>query len=131
MVNATLKITWSEKIECVSQNAKSIPSDGGVYEIQGRKKTDGEYTRRYVGASNNLKETYSKYLAGKDLNEKLSKFVQEKKSFFRYVKINNELVRKDLEKGLYNKYRHSFVETDRLPIGSGKYLKISVEENNA
>lgn len=131
MTNATLKITWSEKIEWVSQNAESIPSTGGVFEIQGRKKTDGGYTRRYVGASDNLKETYSKYIAGKGLNEKLNKFLQEKRSFFRYIKIHDELLRKDLEKGLYNKYRHSFVDTDRPPIGSGKYLRISVEENNA
>ena len=130
VVNATLKISWSDKIEYRNDNVKSIPSTGGVYEIQGRKTTDGGYTRRYVGESDNLQETYSKYLAGHASNEKLNQFLKEKKSFFRYVKINSDSIRKDLEKGLYSKYKHSFVDVEHMPSGSGKYVKISVEEKN-
>ena len=131
MVDATLKVTWSEKIEYVTNNTESIPSNGGVYEIQGRKKSDGGYTRRFVGISENLKETYSKYLEGKGPNEKLNQFLKEKKSFFRYVKINSEQTRKDLEKALYHKYKHSFIDMENPPSGSGKYMKLSVEEINA
>jgi len=130
-VNATLKVIWSEKVEYLSENTESIPQSGGVYEIQGRTKTDGQYTRRFVGASDNLKESYSKYLSGKGSNEKLNQFLKEKKSFFRYVKINSEQTRKDLEKGLYSKYKHSFIDIENPPTGSGKYVKISIEENNA
>jgi len=130
-VNATLKVIWSEKVEYLSENTESIPQSGGVYEIQGRTKTDGLYTRRFVGASDNLKESYSKYLSGKGSNEKLNQFLKEKKSFFRYVKINSEQTRKDLEKGLYSKYKHSFIDMQNPPTGSGKYVKINIEENNA
>ena len=130
-MNATLKVIWSEKVEYLSENTESIPQSGGVYEIQGRTKTDGQYTRRFVGASDNLKESYSKYLSGKGSNEKLNQFLKEKKSFFRYVKINSEQTRKDLEKGLYSKYKHSFIDIENPPTGSGKYVKISIEENNA
>lgn len=130
VVNATLKITWSQKVEYLSNNTESIPPSGGVYEIQGRKMTDGGYTRRYVGVTDNLKETYAGYLSGKGSNEKLNQFLQKKKSFFRYVKINNEQIRKDLERGLYHKYRHSFIDSENQPSGSGKYAQISVEEKN-
>ena len=131
MLNATLKITWSEKVEYVIKNAESIPSSGGVYEIQGRKKADGGYTRRYVGASENLRETFDRHLSNDESNQKLRQFLNEKKSFFRYVKSNNVQIRKDLEKGLYSKYRHSFIDNEKMPSGSGKYMKISVEENNS
>ena len=130
MVNATLKITWSEKVEYVNKNADSIPSSGGVYEIQGRKKTDGGYTRRYVGSSENLRETYDRHLSNEEANQKLRQFLSEKRSFFRYVKSSNDQIRKDLEKGLYSKYKHSFIDNGKTPSGSGKYVKISVEENN-
>src|SRR5207245_2604479 len=86
VINATLKITWSEKVEYVTNNADSIPSAGGVYEILGRKKTDGGYTRRYVGISDNLKEAYAKHFSTEESNEKLRQFLKEKKSFFRYIK---------------------------------------------
>ncbi|TLX84692.1 MAG: hypothetical protein E6K98_02005 [Thaumarchaeota archaeon] len=131
MVNATLKITWSEKVEYVTKNADVVPASGGVYEIQGRKKTDGGYTRRYVGTSDNLRQAYAKHLSTGESNEKLRQFLKEKKSFFRYVKSSSDQVRKDLERGLYSKYRHSFIENEKAPSGSGKYMKISVEENNA
>ena len=130
-MNATLKVIWSEKVEYLNENTESIPQSGGVYEIQGRTKTDGRYTRRFVGASDNLKESYSNCLSGKGSNEKLNQFLKEKKSFFRYVKINSEQTRKDLEKGLYSKYKHSFIDMENPPTGSGKYVKISIEENNA
>jgi hypothetical protein len=130
VVNATLKITWSEKVEYLSNNTESIPLNGGVYEIQGRKKTGDGYTRRYVGVTDNLKEAYTKCLAGNGSNEKLNQFLKEKKSFFRYVKINNEQTRKDLESGLFHKYRHSFIDSTNQPSGSGKYVKINVEERN-
>ncbi|MDE1862122.1 MAG: hypothetical protein KGI33_04325 [Thaumarchaeota archaeon] len=130
MAEATLRIIWSEKIECRNENTESIPSTGGVYEIQGRKTSDGTYTRRYVGTSTDLKETYLKHLGGNASNEKLRRFLKEKKSFFRYVKINGDSTRKDLEKGLYSKYKHSFVDAEHIPSGSGKYAKINVEETN-
>ena len=130
MVNAKVKITWSDKIEYVTKNADSIPASGGVYEIQGRKKTDGGYTRRYVGTSENLRETYDRHLSNEESNQKLRQFLSEKRSFFRYVKSSNDQMRKDLEKGLYSKYRHSFIENEKTPSGSGKYMNIRVEENN-
>lgn len=131
MSNRTLKVTWSDQIEYLFNNADSIPTTGGVYEIQGRKKSDGGYTRRYVGASKNLKQTYSKLLSGEESNEKLKSFLKEKRSFFRYVKSDDEQLRKDLEKGLYHKYKHSFIDVEDAPSGSGKFLIISVQEINA
>ena len=130
-MNCTLKIKWSDKVEYVTNNTKSIPSHAGVYEIQGKKKTDDGFTRRYVGVSNNLQESFSKHLSEVDSNDKLKQFLKDKKSFFRYVKISDELLRKDLESGLYSKYKHSFVDNNNPPSGSGKYSKITVEENNA
>ncbi|HXX05438.1 MAG TPA: hypothetical protein VEJ68_01310 [Candidatus Bathyarchaeia archaeon] len=131
MMNCTLKVTWSEKVEYNTKNAKSIPSYAGVYEIQGRKKTDGGYTRRFIGVSSNLQEAFSKHLSEIEANDQLKQFLKDKKSFFRYVKISDELLRKDLQRGLYHKHRHSFVDNNNPPSGSGKYSKISVEENNA
>lgn len=131
MLNCTLKITWSDKVEFLSNNAKSVPSYSGVYEIQGRKKADGGYTRRFVGTSENLRETFSKHLSESESNDQLRQFLKDKKSFFRYVKISDAQLRKDLATGLYHKYRHSFVDNDNAPSGSGKYSKISVEENNS
>lgn len=130
LMNCTLKIKWSDKVEYVTNNTKSIPSYAGVYEIQGKKKTDVGFTRRYVGASNNLQESFSKHLSEVDPNDQLKQFLKDKKSYFRYVKISDELLRKDLEKGLYSKYKHSFVDNNNPPSGSGKYSKIIVEENN-
>jgi excinuclease UvrABC nuclease subunit len=130
-MNCTMKITWSEKVEHVKNNAQTVPPSAGVYEVQGRKKTDGGYTRRYVGTSDNLRDTFARHLSGIESNDKLKEFLKDKKSFFRYVKISDELLRKDLERGLYQKYRHSFVDNSKPPSGSGKYSKISVEEKNA
>ncbi|MGI0083133.1 MAG: hypothetical protein ACREAG_07525 [Nitrosopumilaceae archaeon] len=130
MLNCTFKITWSNRIGYQSDNIDGIPASGGVYEIQGRKTTDGGYTRRYIGMSENLRQIYSKHLSDDESNEKLKKFLREKKAFFRYVTSDREQTRKDLQKGLYYKHKHSFNNGDVLPSGSGKYLEIKIEETN-
>ncbi|HLA22746.1 MAG TPA: hypothetical protein VJZ17_04835 [Nitrosopumilaceae archaeon] len=126
-----MKITWSNRIPVQNTNIKDIPERPGVYEIQGRKKADGGYTRRYVGMAENLKHVYSEHLSDNEPNEKLKNFLKEKKAFFRYVTSDAEHTRKDLEKGLYFKHKHSFNTLDNPPAGSGKYLKIKIEESNA
>lgn len=130
MVNATIKITWSEKVEYTDNNVESIPSTGGVFEIQGKKKEEDRYTRRYVGKSNDLKDTYAKFLKGRAANDKLNQFLKEKRSFFRYVKVKSDPIQKDVVKGLYSKYRHSLIDNTDAPAGSGKYAEINVEEKN-
>jgi len=131
VLNCTFKITWSNRIPFQTTQINSIPERPGVYEIQGRKKTDGGYTRRYVGISENLRQVYSKHLSDNEPNEKLKSFLKEKKAFFRYVPNDAEQTRKDVEKGLYFKHKHSFNTLDNPPAGSGKYLKIKIEETNA
>jgi len=126
-----MKITWSNRIPVQNTNIKDIPERPGVYEIQGRKKADTGYTRRYVGMAENLKHVYSEHLSDNEPNEKLKNFLKEKKAFFRYVTSDAEHTRKDLEKGLYFKHKHSFNTLDNPPAGSGKYLKIKIEESNA
>ena len=126
-----MKITWSNRIPVQSAHINDIPERPGVYEIQGRKKVDGGYTRRYVGMAENLKHVYSEHLSDNEPNEKLKNFLKEKKAFFRYVTSDAEHTRKDLEKGLYFKHKHSFNTLDNPPAGSGKYLKIKIEESNA
>ena len=131
MLNCTFKITWSNRVAFQNTHITVIPEKPGVYEIQGRKKTDGGYTRRYVGMAENLRQVYSKHLSDNEPNEKLKNFLKEKKAFFRYVTSDAEPTRKDLEKGLYFKHKHSFNTLDNPPAGSGKYLKIKIEESNA
>ena len=131
MLNCNFKITWSNRIGYENANQAKIPSSAGVYEIQGRKTTDGGYTRRFVGTADNLAQTYSTHLSDKESNEKLRTFLKEKKAFFRYVTSDGESTRKDLEKGLYFKYKHSFIASDAPPSGSGKYDKIHIIETNA
>ena len=130
MLNCNFKITWSSRVEYQTDRLTKIPADGGVYEIQGRAKENGGYTRRYVGTSDNLKQVYQKHLSDNESNEKLKKFLKEKKAFFRYVTTDREQTRMDIEKGLYSKYKHSFNGIDEPPSGSGKYLKIKIEETN-
>lgn len=43
---------------------------------------------------------------------------------------DGESTRKDLEKGLYFKYKHSFNTPDTTLSGSGKYDKINITETN-
>lgn len=131
LLNCNFKITWSGRIGYDNANKAKIPSSAGVYEIQGRKTADGGYTRRYVGAADNLQQVYSTHLSEKESNEKLRAFLKEKKAFFRYVTSDGESTRKDLEKGLYFKYKHSFNVSDTPPSGSGKYDKINIIETNA
>ena len=131
MLNCNFKITWSGRIGYDTANKTKVPSSAGVYEIQGRKTADGGYTRRYVGTSDNLQQIYSTHLSEKESNEKLRAFLKEKKAFFRYVTSDGESTRKDLEKGLYFKYKHSFNASDTPPSGSGKYDKINIIETNA
>ena len=130
MLNCNFKITWSNRVGIQSDKINAIPTRGGVYEIQGRKTRDGGYTRRYVGTSENLREIYSRHLSDHEQNEKLKKFLKEKKAFFRYVTADLEQTRKDLEKGLYYTHKHSFNPSDNPPSGSGKYLKIKIVETN-
>ena len=131
MLNCTFKITWSSRIEYQSNRAADIPSKAGVYEIQGRKTADGGYTRRYLGTSENLRQSFTQHLSDDEQNEKLKKFLKEKKAFFRYVTSDTEQARKDLEKGLYYAYKHSFYDSDNVPVGSGRYEKIKIQESNA
>jgi hypothetical protein len=131
LLNCNFKITWSSRIGYENTNKAKIPSGAGVYEIQGRKTTDGGYTRRFVGITDNLQQIYAKHLSDNEANEKLRAFLKEKKAFFRYVTSDGESTRKDLEKGLYFKYKHSFNTTDTPPSGSGKYDKIRIMETNA
>ena|SRR3989337_2192863 len=130
LLNCNFKITWSSRIGYENTNKAKVPSIAGVYEIQGRKTTDGGYTRRFVGTADNLQQIYAKHLSDNEANEKLREFLKEKKSFFRYVTSDGESTRKDLEKGLYFKYKHSFNTTDTPPSGSGKYDKIRIMETN-
>ena len=131
LLNCNFKITWSSRIGYENANTSKIPSSAGVYEIQGRKTSDGGYTRRFVGTTDNLQRIYAKHLLDDEANEKLKAFLKEKKAFFRYVTSDGETTRKDIEKGLYFKYRHSFNTTDTVPSGSGKYDKINITETNA
>ena len=126
-----MKITWSSRIPFQTTQINNIPERAGVYEIQGRKKADGGYTRRYVGISKNLRQVYSKHLSDDEPNVKLRDFLKEKKAFFRYVPSDAEQTRKDVEKGLFYKHKHSFNTLDNPPAGSGKYSKIMIEETNA
>ena len=130
MLNCNFKITWSSRVEYQSDKISKIPANGGVYEIQGRAKENGGYTRRYVGTSNNLQQVYQQHLSDNESNEKLKKFLKEKKAFFRYVTTDREQTRKDIEKALYSKHKHSFNAVDNPPNGSGKYLKIRIDETN-
>ncbi len=131
LLNCNFKITWSSRIGYENANTSKIPSSAGVYEIQGRKTSDGGYTRRFVGTTDNLQRIYAKHLSDNESNEKLKAFLKEKKAFFRYVTSDGETTRKDIEKGLYLKYKHSFNTTDIVPSGSGKYDKINITETNA
>lgn len=130
MLNCTIKITWSNRLEYKDKHIDDIPAKAGVYEIQGRKATDGGYTRRYLGVTDDLKKIYSEHLSDIEQNEKLKKFLKEKRAFFRYVPVDAEQTRKDVEKGLYYQYKHSFNDSSAPPIGSGRYVKIKIEEAN-
>ena len=130
MLNCSFKITWSNRVEYQSEKISKIPITGGVYEIQGRNKGNGGYTRRYVGAADNLQQVYVNHLSEKEQNEKLKKFLSEKKAFFRYVTSDREQTRMDIEKALYYKHKHSYNPIDNPPNGSGKYQKIKIEETN-
>ncbi len=130
LLNCNFKITWSSKVTYTDDNKKNIPSNAGVYEIQGKKIDNGGFTRRYVGMTENLQRSYVEHLSDKETNEKLKTFLREKRAFFRYLTSDAERIRKDIEKGLYDKYKHSFKATDNPPIGSGKYSKIKIVETN-
>lgn len=130
LLNCNFKITWSSRIGYENANTSKIPSGAGVYEIQGRKTADGGYTRRFIGATDNLQRIYAKHLSDNETNEKLRAFLKEKRAFFRYVTSDGESTRKDLEKGLYFKYKHSFNTSDTTLSGSGKYDKINITETN-
>lgn len=123
------KINWSDSVEYTDSNRNGIPTDGGFYEIQ-EQVSDGGYTRRYVGRSDNLRRRYSGHLSNDEPNEKLRQFLREKHAFFRYVTTDDEDTRKDVEKGLYDKYKHSFNDPDNPPSGSGVCSIIDIEETS-
>ena len=129
LLNCNFKITWSSRVGYENSNTSKIPSSAGVYEIQGRKTADGGYTRRFVGTTDNLQRIFSQHLLDNEANEKLKEFLKEKKAFFRYVTSNGDSTRKDVEKGLYSKHKHSF-NTNGTTLGSGKYDKINITETN-
>jgi len=123
-------ITWSTQIEYTDEKKGEIPKEEGVYEIQGYVANRNEYTRRYVGRTDDLQRRFGEHLLNNEPNEKLKKFLNEKKAYFRYTKTENESMSKDIENGLYDIYRHTCNDPEKPPAGSGNCQKISINESN-
>lgn len=113
----------------MEENKKDVPKKIGAYEIQGRT-TSGEYTRRYVGMTDDLNRRFSEHLLTSEPNLELKKFIAEKNTFFRYTTTDTEDTAKDVEKGLYDKYKHTYNDKDHPPSGSGKCLSVKIMETN-
>lgn len=123
-------VRWSDKINYGEINSKFIPKSIGVYEIQGHISADNKYTRRYVGMSDDLNRRFSEHLLNSEPNTNLREFISTKKVFFRYVTTETEDIAKDIEKGLYDKYKHTYNDPEHPPNGSGKCSTIQITEEN-
>lgn len=117
-------------MEYLKENEKDIPSEYGVYEIQGHISDGNKFTRRYVGMSDDLKRRFTEHLRSDEPNKKLKEFLAAKKVFFRYATTKTEDIAKDIEKGLYDKYGHTYNDNDHPPSGSGKCLSVKITETN-
>jgi len=123
-------INWSERIEYYNEKKDDVPKEQGVYEIQGYMSNENEYTRRYVGSTDNLRNRFLQHLSDNEPNEKIKNFLREKKPFFRFTKTDDESMSKDIEKGLYDKHKHTLNDPEHPPPGSGKCTKITISEKN-
>lgn len=130
MNDCDFTVTWSKRIEYLEKNSNDVPKSEGVYEIQGHISSQNEYTRKYVGRSDDLRRRYLEHLSDDEQNQALKKFLKEKLAFFRYTKTENESVSKDVEKGLYDKYKHNFNDPNNPSSGSGKCKIIQIKETN-
>lgn len=129
-MSCSFEITWSTQIEYVDEKKKEIPEEEGVYEIQGRISSKNKYTRRYVGRTDDLRRRFGEHLQDNEPNKELKKFLNEKKTYFRFIKTKDETISKDIEKGLYEKYNHTFNDPEKPPEGSGNCTEIFIKESN-
>jgi hypothetical protein len=101
-----------------------------VYEIVVKQKGDGG-KRRYVGESDDLRRRFSEHLRDDERNECVRDYVKNYNTFFRYAQeFPNEEDRKDIEKALYDRYKHrcNSEPYGHAPSGSGRNVVVKLTE---
>jgi tRNA A22 N-methylase len=129
---ATLKVTlaWSSPIEYSEKNSSLVSEKPGVYEILVKQQGNGG-KRRYVGQSDDLRRRFLQHLTDEEPNECVKEYVRKFKTFFRYAQpIAKEDDREDVEKALYDRYKHKCNSPPygEPPTGSGRNVSIDLTE---
>jgi hypothetical protein len=121
-------ISWSSRVKYDGKNSKYIPNKPGVYEIQGFHPESNTYTRKYVGQGKDLRQRFLEHLSENEQNVGLKDFLKSGRAFLRYSTWEDESARLDIEKGLYDQFRHSLNDGKYRPAGSGRHGEIEVIE---
>jgi excinuclease UvrABC nuclease subunit len=121
----TISINWSKISKYLETDANLIPMESGIYEILVLQ-TDGKYARRYVGIAEDLRKRFIEHLSKLEENENIKDGLHNYICGFDYALADSELVRKDAELGLFNKYQYGWNKV--RPEGSGYYSDIVITE---
>jgi len=101
-----------------------------VYEILVKLKAGGG-KRRYVGESGGLWMRFHEHLQDNERNECVKDYVRNYETYFRYVQpIPKQEDRKDVEKALYDRYKHkcNSLPHGQPPRGSGRQVAVILSE---
>lgn len=121
----TIKIKWVWVKPYKTNNQNKVPRSEGVYEIL-VKNTDGNYTRKYVGSTEDLNIRYGEHLSPDEPNSKIRNGVKNYECAFDYFEIEDKSTRENVENWLY--HHHKYEWNDIEPPGNGNL--VDVEEEN-
>jgi len=122
----TINISWSSVRNYLETDADMVPVKSGIYEILVLQ-NDGKYTRKYVGIAEDLRKRFIEHLSKFEENENIKNGLHDYICGFDYSLTDSELIRKDAELGLFEKYQ--YVWNKARPEGSGYYSNIVITES--
>lgn len=97
---------WSNNIRYVETNSVLIPEKGGVYQIFRNDGQDGIFTNVYVGKADDLRRRYLEHISTNEKNILLFQNIIRNECYFRYIFVNEEAERQDVENRLLASYHY-------------------------
>jgi len=98
------ELKWSSLIEYNATNASNLaPELSGIYRLS-FKSVDGNIYVFYVGKAENLRIRLQQHLLILEPNQCIKKMLQQNTCYFRYARVDSEIVRNSAELALYKHY---------------------------
>lgn len=99
-----LALNWSKLLSLKEDDIKKIENTPAVFRFS-KKGSDGKFYVFFVGSTANLKDELSKLISDKNENTSLKVYLAQGGDFsFRYALVEDENIRKAVEKQMYKHY---------------------------